>query len=140
MSASCTNAGWTNIHNRLNRKCTNPIYYWRKLICSVTLLFLAYEKSSSIRSKKEYSPIGQTSGEKILEIPWLGVIFKPKRSIDLRRRLGPVADLLEEAKTTGRCYIYEDSGRYTSSTPPILAGLSADICSHGHLAAGSAAL
>jgi len=78
--------------------------------------------------------------KKILEIPWLGVIFKPKRSINLRRRLGPVADLLEEAETTGRCYIYEDSGRHTTSVPPILAGLSADICIHGHLSAGSAAL
>lgn len=77
--------------------------------------------------------------KEVLEKPWLGVIFKPKRSIDLRQRLGPVADLLEKGKATGRCYIYEDSGRYTTSAPPILAGLSADICIHGHLCAGSAA-
>jgi hypothetical protein len=79
--------------------------------------------------------------EKVLEIPWLGVIFKPKKAVTLRRRLGPaVADLLEEVEATGRCYIYEESGRYTTSAPPILAGLSADICIHGHLAAGSAAI
>jgi len=78
--------------------------------------------------------------EKILEVPWLGVVFKPKRIIDLRRRLGPVADLLEKAKATGRCHIYEDSGRYTTSAPPILAGLSADVCIHSHLDSGTAAL
>lgn len=77
--------------------------------------------------------------EKILEVPWLGVIFKPKKAIDLRRRLGSVADLLEKGEATGRCHIYEESGRYTTNTAPILAGLSADICIHGHLSAGSAA-
>jgi hypothetical protein len=78
--------------------------------------------------------------EKVLEEKWLGVVFKPKRSIDLRKRLGPVADLLKKAEETGRCYIYEDSGRYTSSATPVLAGLSADICIHGHLCAGTAAM
>jgi len=78
--------------------------------------------------------------EKLLEVPWLGVVFKPKRIIDLRQRLGPVADLLKKAEATGRCYIYEDPGRYTTIAPPILAGLSADICIHGHLCSGTAAL
>jgi len=78
--------------------------------------------------------------EKVLEVPWLGVVFKPKRIIDLRLRLGPVADLLEKAEATGRCYIYESSGRHTTIAPPVLAGLSADICIHGHLDSGTAAL
>ena len=78
--------------------------------------------------------------EKVLEVPWLGVVFKPKVSITLRQRLGPVVDLLEKALATGRCHIYEDSGRHTTSAPPILAGLSADICIHGHLCAGTAGL
>jgi len=78
--------------------------------------------------------------EKVLEVPWLGVIFKPKRIIDLRLRLGPVADLLEKVEATGRCYIYENPGRYTTIAPPILAGLSSDVCIHGHLSAGTAAL
>ena len=73
-------------------------------------------------------------------MPWLGVVFKPKVSITLRRRLGPVVDLLEKALATGRCHIYEDSGRLTTSAPPVLAGLSADICIHGHLSAGTAGL
>ena len=78
--------------------------------------------------------------EKVLEIPWLGVIFKPKTAIDLRRRLGSVTDLLEKATKTGRCFVYESSGRYTTLAPPILAGLSADICIHSDLSGGTPAL
>jgi hypothetical protein len=78
--------------------------------------------------------------EKVLVTPWLGVVFKPKIAKTLRRRLGEVADLLTAAEKTGRCYIYEVSGRHTTSVPPILAGLSADVCIHGHLAGGTAAL
>jgi len=78
--------------------------------------------------------------EKVLETPWLGVVFKPKTSKSLRRRLGEVEELLVEAEATGRCYVYEESGRHSTSAPPILAGLSADVCIHGHLCAGTAAL
>ena len=78
--------------------------------------------------------------EKVLEIPWLGVIFKPKRAINLRQRLGHIEKLLDKALVTGRCHIFEDSGRHTTSAPPILAGLAADVCIHGHLNAGTAAL
>ena len=78
--------------------------------------------------------------EKVLVTPWLGVIFKPKSPRNLRKRLGSVADLLAEAEKTGRCFVYEGMGKYTSSVPPVLAGLSADVCIHGHLGAGTAAL
>lgn len=78
--------------------------------------------------------------EKVLNTPWLGVIFKPKNAQNLRARLGGVAELLARAEKTGRCFIYEDSGRHTTSAPPILAGLSADVCIHGHLSSGTAAL
>ena len=78
--------------------------------------------------------------QKVLEIPWLGAVFKPKVAKTLRQRLGPVADLLKKAEKTGRCHIYENSGRHHTSAPPILAGLSADICIHGHLSAGTAGL
>jgi hypothetical protein len=74
--------------------------------------------------------------EKVLSTPWLGVVFKPKTAKTLRRRLGEVAHLLTEAEKTGRCYIYETSGRYTTIAPPLLAGLSADVCIHGHLGTG----
>jgi hypothetical protein len=78
--------------------------------------------------------------EKVLATPWLGVVFKPKAAKTLRRRLGEVADLLTAAEKTGRCYVYEASGRHTTSAPVILAGLSADVCIHGHLDGGTAAL
>lgn len=78
--------------------------------------------------------------EKIIETPWLGVIFKPKVAFSLRKRLGPVADLLVKAEKTGRCIVYEQTGRRHNVVPPILAGLSADICIHGHLSSGTAAL
>lgn len=78
--------------------------------------------------------------EKLLENPWLGVVFKPKAPASLRRRLGDNYDLVIEAIKTGRCYIYEKKGRHTSIIPPLLAGLSADVCIHGHLSAGTAAL
>ena len=78
--------------------------------------------------------------EKALTTPWLGVVFKPKVAKTLRRRLGEVADLLTEVEKMGRCYIYEASGRHTASAPPILAGLSADVCIHSHLSSGTASL
>lgn len=78
--------------------------------------------------------------EKVLETPWLGVVFKPKASKTLRYRLGPVTVLLDKAIELGRCYIYEASGRHTTLAPPVLAGLSADICIHSHLCSGTAAL
>ena len=36
--------------------------------------------------------------EKVLEHSWLGVIFKPKQPKTLRKRLGEVTSLLEEAE------------------------------------------
>ena len=78
--------------------------------------------------------------EKVLEIPWLGVVFKPKNAGNLRYRLGPVNELLKAAEATGRCYIFEKSGRNTTLAAPLLAGLAADVCIHGHLSSGTAAL
>ena len=59
---------------------------------------------------------------------------------NLRLRLGPVEKLLDKAISTGRCYIFDESGRHTTSAPPVLAGLASDVCIHGHLSAGTAAL
>jgi hypothetical protein len=78
--------------------------------------------------------------EKLLVTPWLAVIFKPKQTGTLRRRLGEVNELLDAAINTGRCILFEESGRYTTSASPLVAGLAADICIHGHLSAGTAAL
>jgi len=78
--------------------------------------------------------------EKVLEVPWLGVVFKPKVAKTLRRRLGPVNELLVAAEKTGRCIVYDNSGNNGMNVPPILPGLVADVCIHGHLIAGTAAL
>lgn len=78
--------------------------------------------------------------ELLLRTPWLGVVFKPKAAKTLQDRLGPVADLLALAEETGRCHVYRKSSRHTTSAPPVLAGLSADLCIHGHLSSGTAAM
>ena len=49
-------------------------------------------------------------------------------------------ELLEEAIKSGRCILFEESGRHTTSSPPLLGGLASDVCIHGHLSAGTAAL
>ena len=78
--------------------------------------------------------------EKVMETPWLGVVFKPKKSNTLCRRLGSVNNLLSVAKKTGRCIVLETSGKHVSNVPAILGGLVADVTIHGHLSAGTAAL
>jgi len=79
--------------------------------------------------------------KEVLKTPWLGVVFKPKVASDLRERLGQeVSVLLSKAEKCGRCFIYQESGRYTTSATPALAALSADVCIHGHLSSGTVAL
>ena len=68
------------------------------------------------------------------------MIFKPKVAKTLRRRLGAVNELLDEAIKSGRCILFEKSWRNSTSAPPLLAGLASDVCIHGHLSAGTAAL
>ena len=77
--------------------------------------------------------------EKVLTEPWLGLVLKPKHPSTLRKRLGPVSDLLERAIETGRCYIYE-RGLFHGSHPPVAAALAADAAIHGHLCGGTAGL
>jgi hypothetical protein len=77
----------------------------------------------------------------LLDTPWLGVIFKPKKAATLKSRLGEeVVGLLDKAINTGRCYLYDSYGKYQSNVPAVLAALSADVCIHGHLYAGTVAL
>lgn len=74
----------------------------------------------------------------------LGVIFKPKVAMTLKKRLGNTHKLLEEAISTKRCFVYG----YNDYSPimkknkysPILAALSSDLVIHGHLSAGTAAI
>ncbi len=77
--------------------------------------------------------------EKVLANSHLGLVLKPKAPKTLRARLGPVAQLLEQALKTGRCYMYEDQG-IQSSFPPAIAALSSDVAIHGHMCAATAGL
>ena len=78
--------------------------------------------------------------EEMLRDEKLGVIFKPKTPLTLRKRLGDVSLLLDKVMETGRCKLLSESGQYTSTTSPTLAALASDLCIHGHLSAGTAAL
>ncbi|MFA5844052.1 MAG: hypothetical protein WC971_04385 [Coriobacteriia bacterium] len=74
---------------------------------------------------------------RLLADPTLGLVLKPKVPGTLRRRLGPVAELLEAAIATGRCLVLE-RGAMHGSYPPAIAALAADIAIHGHLCAATA--
>lgn len=74
---------------------------------------------------------------KVIDEPWFGLAIKPKRPSSLRRRLGPVRDLLDSAIETGRCCLY-GSGPLHGHNPPVEAALVADVAVHGHLCAASA--
>ena len=63
---------------------------------------------------------------KLLEDPAVGLVFKPKNPSSLRRRLGPVRELLEAALATGRCHLYED-GAVGTEVLPCEASLSSDV-------------
>ncbi len=77
--------------------------------------------------------------EKVLECPWFGLVIKPKAPRTLRNRLGPLAPLLEQALSTGRCYLFE-KGALHGAYPPAVAAKAADVAIHGHLSAVSAGL
>jgi len=77
--------------------------------------------------------------EKVLSEPWLGLVLKPKIPSTLRKRIGPVAEILDKALRTGRCYMFEE-GTMHGSYPPAAAALAADVAIHGHLSAGTAGL
>ena len=74
---------------------------------------------------------------KVLEVPWFGLILKPKILSDLRRRLGGVAPLLDRAIKTGRCYVFEE-GHIIGMDSPATAALAADVAVHGHFFAATA--
>jgi hypothetical protein len=75
--------------------------------------------------------------EQVIRDPSFGLILKPKAPRTLRRRLGPLADLLTQALATSRCHIFE-AGLVQSAYPPAAAGLGADLVVHSHLWAATA--
>ncbi len=75
--------------------------------------------------------------DKVLKDPRYGIIFKPKVSWNLRRRLGDVAKQLDELQKCGRGVIL-GGGCLQNMHPPALAALAADLTIHECLSAGSA--
>lgn len=75
--------------------------------------------------------------EALLREPGAGLVLKPKVPSTLRKRLGPVSDLLERALATGRCHLY-DEGVLQGAVVPAQAALSADLAVHGSLSSGTA--
>jgi hypothetical protein len=76
--------------------------------------------------------------DKLLKDPALGLVFKPKKPTTLRRRLGKVAGLLEQALETGRCYLYEE-GIAATEVLPCEASQAADV-TIGLMSGGTAAM
>ena len=77
--------------------------------------------------------------EKVMSEPSFGLVLKPKTPHTLRARLGPLAELLDQARATGRCHIY-DAGVLQGEVPPAQAALSADLVIHCSVSAGTAAV
>jgi hypothetical protein len=77
--------------------------------------------------------------EKVLAEDWFGLVLKPKMPTNLRERLADVAELLQEAEESGRCFIYQEGSSH-GAFPPAGAALSADIAIHGHLCAATAGI
>ena len=77
--------------------------------------------------------------ERVLNASWLGLILKPKVPTTLRKRLGPLAELLTRAEATGRCVIAEGE-TVRGSYPPALAAMASDVMIHGHLMAATAGI
>lgn len=76
---------------------------------------------------------------KVLDEPELGLVLKPKVPRTLRQRLGPVGELLDRARATGRCVVFEE-GTTHGSAPPAVAAMASDVAIHGHLIAATAAM
>ena len=63
----------------------------------------------------------------LLEDPTLGVVFKPKRSIDLFDRISRIDDLIKAGNETGRCHFLL-SDTTVGNIYPAEAALIADLC------------
>jgi len=77
--------------------------------------------------------------KKVISDDTLGLVIKPKVASTLRTRLGPIAQLLEKAVKTGRCFIFE-GGKLHNSYPPAIAALASDIAIHAPLVAATAGM
>lgn len=76
--------------------------------------------------------------EKMLQDETLGLIFKPGYPKTIYQRLSSISDLIDKAKTSGRC-IFMDKGSYVTEQYPTEAAQAADLCV-GLLLSGTVAL
>jgi len=74
----------------------------------------------------------------LLSDPTLGIVFKPKKSLNLFQRIARISGLIEQAKQSGRCvFLLSDS--LVGNVFPAEAALAADVC-FGKLLGSTAAL
>ncbi len=78
--------------------------------------------------------------QEILDNSKIGFIFKPKNPKTLRKRLGSVSILLDEALATGRCFLFDDSSKYVSCVSTLAATMISDLVIHSSAAAGTCAV
>lgn len=77
----------------------------------------------------------------ILDNKNLGVVFKPKKSQTLYKRLPKeTVEMINYARDKKKCYIFDDYGEHQSNIPVITAASIADLCIHTSLKAGTAAI
>lgn len=77
--------------------------------------------------------------QKVMQDSGFGLVLKPKNPRSLLHRLGPIAKLLEDARATGRCYMFSE-GVIQGSYPPSVAALAADISVHDGINAATAGM
>ena len=78
---------------------------------------------------------------KLLENKWLGLILKPKKPEYIRKVLGGVNSLLDQALATGRCFIFENHCDFSEKdfeSPPALSAMASDVSIHEVMVAGTA--
>lgn len=80
--------------------------------------------------------------EKLLDQDWLGLIIKSKGPGSLKKRLGPVSELLSKAVESGRCYFSDKSDYFDKNLNFRVAdaAIASDIAIHFCLYAGTAGL
>jgi len=81
--------------------------------------------------------------KKVIEEKWLGLIIKPKKPKKIRRNLGDVSVLLDQALETGRCHIidnYDEFSPKNFENPPALCAMASDISIQESMIEGTAAV
>ena len=76
-----------------------------------------------------------------MEEKWLGLIIKPKKPKRIRRDLGDVRFLLDQALATGRCHMFENYDNFSPKNyenPPAQCAMASDISIKESMIAGTA--